>query len=209
MGDGELPQFALAQAISALKAGGLLAHSTSSLLGIGALPDHPQAPRRLDELKEREPGRGYVHVIGETKHAAAWVADLELAQSLWSGACGPLTLVLPATDAVPEHSRSDDATVAIRLDPHPVVQQLCDALNGPMISTSLNFAGEPPCLQLSHCDRRLFAHLAGSYVRPPMPMGGASTLVSLMPKRCSLVREGVVSRAEVAELLKANHVKLD
>ena len=209
MSGGALRRLSLQQALSALHSGALLAHSTTSLLGIGALPQRVDATDTLDRLKERVAGRGYVHVVGAVDQAQGWVEDLSVANALWRRISGPLTLVMPATAAVPAASRSADGTVAIRLDRHPVVGELCAALRSPLISTSLNLAGQPPCDDLDAIPAPLREALAGSYVRPPSPMGGASTLIRLDGAQWTMLRLGMVSAEEIRAALGADHVSVD
>jgi L-threonylcarbamoyladenylate synthase len=37
-------------------------------------------------------------------------------------------------------------SIAVRVSAHPVVCELCDTLNKPLVSTSANLAGEPPVI---------------------------------------------------------------
>ncbi|PKH98117.1 tRNA threonylcarbamoyladenosine biosynthesis protein RimN, partial [Shewanella sp. 11B5] len=41
-------------------------------------------------------------------------------------------------------------SIAVRVSAHPVVRELCDTLNKPLVSTSANLAGEQPVVDAQH-----------------------------------------------------------
>jgi tRNA A37 threonylcarbamoyladenosine synthetase subunit TsaC/SUA5/YrdC len=43
---------------------------------------------------------------------------------------------------IPKWIKGDHQSVAIRVSGHPIVQELCSAFGGPIVSTSANEAGE-------------------------------------------------------------------
>lgn len=121
-----------------LSFGGLLAHPTGSVYGIGGGPD-VKIEREVARLKGRAPGPGLVRLVAETVDVgrawpdAAWppFAD-RLAARFWPG---PLTLVL---DDGTEHG------VAVRVEPHEFTRAVVRRFGRPLSSTSLNRTGEPP-----------------------------------------------------------------
>lgn len=121
-----------------LSSGGLLAHPTGGVYGIGGGPD-PQIEGEVARLKGRAPGPGLVQLVAEAGDVArlwpdaAWspVAD-RLAARFWPG---PLTLVL---DDGSEHG------VAVRVEPHGFTRSVVRRFGRPLSSTSLNRTGEPP-----------------------------------------------------------------
>ena len=51
--------------------------------------------------------------------------------------------------------------LAVRVSAHPLVQALCQAWGGPLVSTSANLAGEEPARSRQQLDPRLLARLDG------------------------------------------------
>jgi tRNA threonylcarbamoyl adenosine modification protein (Sua5/YciO/YrdC/YwlC family) len=50
---------------------------------------------------------------------------------------GPYTFVLPATKQVPKLARQNQSTIGVRIPNHPFVQALLEALDEPLLSSSL------------------------------------------------------------------------
>ncbi len=68
-------------------------------------------------------------------------SQLQFAHSKWPG---PFTFVMPVKPQVSKLLCGDFDSIAVRVSAHPVVRELCDTLNKPLVSTSANLAGEPP-----------------------------------------------------------------
>lgn len=121
-----------------LSFGGLLAHPTGSVYGLGGAPD-ARMEREVARLKGRPPGPGLVHLVAEADDVrrawpgAAWPASARrLAARFWPG---PLTLVV------------DDGCghgIAVRVEPHEFTRSVVRRSGRPLTSTSLNLTGEPP-----------------------------------------------------------------
>lgn len=180
-------------AVECLSAGELVAHATTSLLGIGADPTNPYAVAKLDHLKQRAGGRGYVHVVDAASHAEGWIAGDTWRRLLRPSFPSPVTWVFKAGDDAPPTTRGPGDTIAIRLDAHPCVIALCRGLGHPMISTSLNAAGEPPITHVEAVPPTLARHLAGAHVMGPQPIGLPSTVVSVVGSDWRILRQGAVS----------------
>ncbi len=190
-----------ADAVAYLRDGALVAHATTSLLGIGANPLSDRAMDALDTLKGRHRGEGYVHVVDCAEHARGWISAADLQRWLAIDLPGPVTWVLAAGPAVPARVRGPAGTIAIRRDTHPCVQWLCGALGHPIVSSSLNLPGAAPAEDLDAIPAALVAALAGAFVRPPAPVGAASTVVAPTSGGWRLLREGAVSKAALIAAL--------
>jgi len=87
-----------------LRRGGLVAFPTETVYGLGALALEPFAVRAIYAAKGRAPTNPLiVHVLGEDDArplCARWPLEAqELVTRFWPG---PLTIVLPRTDRVPD-----------------------------------------------------------------------------------------------------------
>ncbi|MBH8550919.1 L-threonylcarbamoyladenylate synthase [Nostocaceae cyanobacterium CENA357] len=73
----------------------------------------------------------------------------EVARKYWPGA---LTLVLPASDRIPqEMNPTDPTTIGIRV-PDSAIAQTILAQTGPLATTSANFSGQPPLQSLTEIE---------------------------------------------------------
>ena len=134
------------QAVAALRrSGGVVLYPTETVYGIGGRAADVAAAHRIGELK----GRGLQPLIVLVDCIPEWLPEVgrALAQKFWPG---PLTLVVPGEGRFPQEILGSDGGVALRLSPHPVVQQLVAAV-GPITSTSANLTGEPPVMDPSRC----------------------------------------------------------
>ena len=189
-----------------LSLGGLLAHPTGSVYGIGGAPG-ATVEREIARLKGLPPGPGLVHLVAETDDVrrgwpdAAWPASARrLAARFWPG---PLTLVL-----------DDDSGhgIAVRVEPHEFTRSVVRRSGRPLISTSLNRTGEPPAADpaaarealegLPESDLAVLFVDAGHLPGPP-----PSTLVRVPGEggeAFDVLRAGAIERERLAEALVAD-----
>lgn len=197
---------AVEAAAAHLARGGLLAHPTGTVYGIGGTPD-AELEREVARLKGRTLGPGLVCLVAEADDVrrawpeAAWPASAgRLAASFWPG---PLTLVL---DDGSEHG------IAVRVEPHEFTRSVVRRSGAPLSSTSLNRTGEPPAADPGAARAALEAlpqsKLAVLFVDAgPLPGLPPSTLVRV-PGRggqaFEVLREGAVDARRIGEALVAD-----
>ncbi len=192
---------ALDRAAALLDAGGVVAHPTSTVYGLGGRP-RPSVDERIAAIKRRPPGPLIRLAAGrdalvEALPGARWTETAHrLADAFWPG---PLTLVL---------EDGSDTGVAVRVDPHPVVRRLLDRAGGLMTSTSLNVTGNPPATTSREARAALsrigsgagtMGWLDGGDLGGPTP----STLVRLRGATAEVLREGAVPRKEIVRVLSS------
>ena len=182
-----------------LRRGGVVAYPTETFYGLGALVTEPEALRRLAGAKLREGGKPLPLIAGDLAQVEA-VASLAaplaraLAGSFWPGA---LTLVLPAAPGLDPLVRGGDGTVAIRVPGSEVARALALAAGAPLVSTSANFAGEPPPASPGDLSAALLARLDGVLDAGPAPGGVPSTIVVVSGDTVRLLRAGAVPWPQV------------
>ena len=138
----------LADAVSALRAGGVVAYPTEAVWGLGCDPRDRTAFERLFALKQRPPTQG-VLLIGASFDqfapyldlAATPAAAIERAQATWPG---PHTWIFPRAAGVPDWIAGGHAGIALRVTAHPPAAALCRAFGGALVSTSANRHGQAP-----------------------------------------------------------------
>jgi L-threonylcarbamoyladenylate synthase len=137
---------AIAAAVAALRAGGVIAYPTESVYGLGCDPLDQAAVARLFALKQRPAGQG-VLLIGadfpqvERFIGAAPAAAVARARATWPG---PHTWVFPRSSATPDWLAGDHAGIAVRVTAHTLAAKLCHAFGGALVSTSANRHGAAP-----------------------------------------------------------------
>lgn len=137
----------LRQAVRVLRAGGIIAYPTEAVWGLGCDPFNPDAVNRLLEIKRRPMHKGLILAAATQQQIGHLITPLSPTQR----AClddswpGPNTWLLPDPEGrVPGWIKGRHSGVAVRVSAHPVVQALCAAFGGPLVSTSANTSNAPP-----------------------------------------------------------------
>jgi L-threonylcarbamoyladenylate synthase len=121
---------------------------------------------------------------------------------------GPLTLVAAARD-LPEELTAGKGTVGVRLPDDAEVCALVAACGGALTATSANPAGRPPARTAGETARYFPDGLAlvvdGGTARTDAP----STVLDVTNPRPRLIREGVLTRAQLEETLRQLGTSLD
>lgn len=198
------PQLAeTAEAAAALLArGGAVALPTETVYGLAADALNPVAALKIFEAKERPhfdplivhlPDRGWLERIAAIPPQSRAIVDA-LIEKFWPG---PLTLVLPRRETVPDVVAAGLATVAVRLSAHPVFRAVIERCGRPLAAPSANRFGRISPTAATH----VFAELNG---RIPMIVdGGAtthgieSTILAVGDAGLRLLRAGPITPEEI------------
>lgn len=184
----------LRDAASVLRAGGLVAFPTETFYGLGAAGLSAQAVRRVFAVKGRPESKPLLLLVDSVAMLDTIVSRIPpaarpLMARHWPG---PLTLVLPARDTVPEAVTAGTGTVGVRLPAHPVARALVAALGEPVTAPSANPSGAPPPTTaaevLGHFDGVIELILDGG----PTPGGEPSTVVDATVDPPRILRRGAV-----------------
>ena len=137
----------IARAVERLRRGGIIAYPTEAVWGFGCDPFDGAAVQRIFRLKARPANKPLLLVCAGLAQAQPWLVGLPAAvratvEASWPG---PVTWVLPNNGIIPPAVTGGLPTVALRVSAHPVVVALCRAFGGPVVSTSANKSGYPPC----------------------------------------------------------------
>ena len=128
------------QAVDVVQAGGIIAYPTESVFGLGCDPDNQQAVEKLLAIKQRDAAKGLILIASHVQQILPLIQPidaLDLARALktWPG---HYTWVFPKTKQVSALVSGKFDTIAVRVSKHPIVKELCDKLNKPLVSTSAN-----------------------------------------------------------------------
>ncbi|MBM4000758.1 MAG: threonylcarbamoyl-AMP synthase [Planctomycetes bacterium] len=192
-----LPDSAINAGAAAIREGAVVAFPTETVYGLGANAYDPIAVARVFELKGRPRFDPLIaHVASETQAAelVARIPDsaLALMRAFWPG---PLTLVLPKSDRVPDLVTAGLATVAVRLPAHPVAHALIERAGVPIAAPSANRFGGISPTTAAHVRAAFGASLRWVLDAGPCPVGVESTVVAVDAEtgRCVLLRAGGIA----------------
>lgn len=134
------------RAVKALKTGGIIAYPTEAVFGLGCDPRNEVALKHLLQLKGRDVEKGLILIAASYEQLKPYLStlDKETEEELLASWPGPVTWLVPANKTVSTTLRGKHTTLAVRVTDHPLVQQLCNAFGGAIVSTSANTAGMQP-----------------------------------------------------------------
>ena len=195
----------LQTAAAILRAGRLVAFPTETVYGLGANAENPEAVARIFEAKQRPTFDPLIVHVAELSQVEHIVADFpetarSLAREFWPG---PLTLVLPKRDIIPDLVTAGLPGVGIRIPRHPVALALLKSAACPVAAPSANpFGGISPTTA-QHVSDSLGNKVDCIVDGGPCAVGLESTVLSLMNDRPLLLRHGGCPVEEIQRVIGA------
>lgn len=178
-----------------LRGGGLVAFPTETVYGLGAHALDPAAVQRIYEAKGRPSYNPLIVHVADADAAralaSAWPEEARrLAAAFWPG---PLTLVLPKNDSIPDSVTAGLPSVALRVPAHPVAHALLREAGIPVAAPSANRSTGVSPTTAQHVARSLGGRVDVIVDGGPCPVGIESTVLSLAGPRPILLRPGTIS----------------
>lgn len=128
-----------------MRQGGVIAYPTEAVWGLGCLPDNKDAVHRILSLKQRHVSKGLILVASSIAQFEPYLRHITVEQrkTLENSWPGPFTWLVPHHNTVPSWVSGKHSSIALRVSNHPHVRYLCNAVGGPIVSTSANPQGKP------------------------------------------------------------------
>jgi len=128
-----------------LKSGGIIAYPTEAVFGLGCDPMDEKATRKLLLLKNRSEQKGLILVAANFAQLQPYLTTLSpvLFDKVTQSWPGPINWLLPVNPSSPKYLRGKFNLQAVRISNHPIVQALCNAFGGAIVSTSANTSRRP------------------------------------------------------------------
>ncbi|MEE3664832.1 L-threonylcarbamoyladenylate synthase type 1 TsaC [Brenneria sp. g21c3] len=127
----------------------VIAYPTEAVFGLGCDPDSELAVSRLLALKQRPWQKGLILIAADYRQLEPYIDDSVLSESqkemMFSRWPGPVTWVIPTRPTTPKWLTGQFDSLAVRVSAHPLVKKLCLGYGKPLVSTSANLSGQPPC----------------------------------------------------------------
>lgn len=193
----------IARAAELIRAGGLAAFPTETVYGLGANALDADAVRRIFEAKGRPGDNPLIAHISAVDQLAPLIAvepspaARALMDAWWPG---PMTLIFPKSNAVPDAVTAGLDTVAVRLPAHPAARALIDAAGVPIAAPSANRSGRPSPTTAAHVladmDGRIPLILDGG----PCAVGVESTVIDLSGDVPRVLRPGGVTPQMISDV---------
>jgi L-threonylcarbamoyladenylate synthase len=191
-----------AEAKEALSSGALVVMPTDTVYGVAADAFDAAGVRRLLRAKGRGRSMPTPVMIGSVDTMRALATSLtaetrELAAAMWPGA---VTIICRQQPSLRWDIGDSRGTVALRVPAHgDAIDLLLD--NGPLAVSSANTTGMPPATTIEEA-RGMLQETVDVYLDGgPTPGPTASTIVDATGSALRVIRVGVVSVAELREVV--------
>ncbi|MGI8835562.1 MAG: L-threonylcarbamoyladenylate synthase [Pyrinomonadaceae bacterium] len=192
------------EAARIISTGGVIAFRTDTFYGLGADPFNRVALQIIRELKGREDNKPILLLISDMDELDRFVGKKSdffelIANEHWPAS---LTLIGPARSELPTELTAGTNSIGVRLPDDEGVRALVRMCGGALTATSANVSGRPPARQAQEVEDYFSAGIDliidGGEVTATEP----STVLDLSGSEPRLIREGAVSREELAKILK-------
>jgi L-threonylcarbamoyladenylate synthase len=185
-----------------IQEGKLVAFPTETVYGLGANALNPLAVAKIFELKERPSFDPLIIHIANINQLEKLVSSIDervykLAQKFWPG---PLTMVLPKSNIVPDIVTAGLPTVGIRMPANEMALELIRKSDCPIAAPSANKFGRISPTTAAHVKKQLpnvdFILDGGKTT-----VGIESTIIKLTDYGFQILRNGIITQEELETIV--------
>jgi L-threonylcarbamoyladenylate synthase len=173
----------IAQAVIHLERGDTIIYPTETLWALGCDATNGAAVEELSQIKSRATAKGYVLLVDGLEMLSHYVRHITPTLRSIASSSTPTTIVFSEHQMLPANVLGPDGTAAIRITQSVFCKQLLKAFGKPLVSTSANYADQPPPNAVENLEKDLLSSV--QYVinlEVPEPMTQqASRIVKLSP----------------------------
>ena len=186
-----------------LKDGGLVGMPTETVYGLAANALDGKAAARIFAAKGRPMDNPLIVHISEFSQIDRLVREVpdsakKLAERFWPG---PMTMVLPKSNLIPDEVSAGLDTVGIRFPSHPVARALISAAGLPIAAPSANTSGRPSPTTAEHVMHDLAGKIEAVLDGGACGVGVESTVLTLATDPPRLLRPGGVTLEQLRSVL--------
>jgi len=197
------PPSAIAEAVTVLQAGGLVAIPTETVYGLAADARNPSAIRKIFALKGRPADHPLIVHISGADQLAQWAVDIpeaayRLAERFWPG---PLTFILNKRTDVPMEVTGGQDTIGLRCPANALTLKLLNPFKGCRAAPSANLFGRFSPTAAQHVRDEFGAQAPLILDGGPCRIGIESTIVDLSRSPARILRPGGISIEQLRPFL--------
>ncbi len=191
---------AVKRAVELLRAGEVVALPTETVYGLAANALDETVVAKIFQIKGRpEHNPIIVHVIGNDM-AKSCVKDFSalaenFSKSFWPG---PLTLVLPRANNIPNNVTAGGETVGVRWPSHPIMQAVIRECGFPLAAPSANLSNQISPTNAAHVRAQLDGKIPLIVDGGQSQVGIESTVLDLTVSPPRILRPGMIHAESLA-----------
>lgn len=181
--------------------GNVVGIPTETVYGLAADAENEEAVKKIFEAKGRPQDNPLIVHIADISQIEKYVHDIpeiayKLAERFWPG---PLTMVLPKCDIIPDVTSAGLDTVGIRIPYHSAARKLITASGKALAAPSANLSGSPSPTTAMHVMNDMDSRIPAIVDGGSSPVGVESTVISFEKGKIRLLRPGFISADELSE----------
>lgn len=190
------------RAAAILRDGGLVVIPTETVYGLAADACNADAVKRIFEAKGRPSDNPLIVHISRFEQLGALVREVpesakKLADAFWPG---PLTIILPKSDRVPDVTSGGLDTVAVRMPSHPAARAIIDR-SVPLAAPSANISGLPSPAKYEYVRDDMLGRVDAICDGGECAIGVESTVITLAAGTPTVLRPGGITPAQLERVL--------
>lgn len=202
-GEHELNTEALEKAGEILRAGEVVAIPTETVYGLAANAYDGNAVSKIFKAKGRPQDNPLIVHIAKVETLSDLVAEVpkaakKLAAAFWPG---PLTMILPKSEKIPDAVSAGLPTVAVRMPSHPVAHAVIEAAGVPLAAPSANLSGSPSPTNAKYVLDDMHDKIPLILDGGSSAVGVESTVITLATARPRVLRPGGITVEQLRALL--------
>lgn len=191
------------EAASLLKEGKLVAIPTETVYGLAANALDGETVKKIFEAKGRPSDNPLIVHISDFSQWAELVTEIpekakRLTEKFWPG---PLTVILPKSELIPDETSGRLDTVAVRMPSHPIAKAIIEKAGVPLAAPSANTSGKPSPTKAKYVTEDLFGKVDAIVDGGDCDVGVESTVISLAGEKPLLLRPGGVTVEMIEEVI--------
>ena len=186
-----------------LRDGGLAAIPTETVYGLAGNALQGKCAEKIFTAKGRPSDNPLIVHISNFSQWEPLVKEITdsaraLAEVFWPG---PLTIILPKSDLVPEEVSGGLDTVAVRMPENEIARAIIESAGVPLAAPSANLSGKPSPTSASHVIDDMNGRIEAIVDSGDCNVGVESTVITLATSPARLLRPGKVTSEMLTEIL--------
>ncbi len=186
----------------ALENHGVIAFPTETVMGLAVYYDDFIAYNKLNKIKQRPEDKPYTMMVKSQNEISKYAIVDERAQKIINAFMpGPITLLLPAKEGLPNWVTHGGNVIGIRMPANEIGLALLKVVEKPILVPSANRSGEKPAINSEEV-KVIFRNELDYIVEGEANLDKPSTILDLTKDDVEVVREGPISLSEILGVLK-------
>ena len=193
----------VAHAAALLRQGDVVAIPTETVYGLAGNALNEDSVTQIFKVKQRpsfDPLIVHIHSLSQLNDLVAEFPEQakQLANAFWPG---PLTLILPKKEIIPDLVTSGLPFVGIRMPRHPLTRELLQILSFPLAAPSANPFTYVSPTTAQHVEDQLGDKIPYILDGGACEVGLESTIVSFAESKPKVLRFGGISKERIEEII--------